>query len=193
MTSEHAARAARAQAAAAAVVNERAAGAERRPSADEQAREGTYAGLITRALAYLIDIGIINVVAIVTGAAAALMLSVFHLQKLEGPVKLVLAGAYVLFAIGYFVVFWSAPAGQTPGARAMCIRVKASRDDERLKPRRALLRVIGLFLATIPLFAGFLIMLWTPRRRCLQDYLARTVVVHAPPQIRVVRRPLQPD
>ena len=34
--------------------------------------------------------------------------------------------------------------------------------------------------AGIPLLAGFLIMLWDDRRRCLQDRLARTVVVDAP-------------
>jgi hypothetical protein len=53
--------------------------------------------------------------------------------------------------------------------------------------------VAGLVLATIPLFAGFLMMLWDRRRRCLQDHLARTVVIHAPPQVRIVRRPVTPD
>jgi hypothetical protein len=36
-------------------------------------------------------------------------------------------------------------------------------------------------------------MLWDGRRRCLQDRLARTVVVHAPPQVRIVRRRVTPD
>jgi hypothetical protein len=51
-------------------------------------------------------------------------------------------------------------------------------------------RFAGLILATIPLFAGFWIMLWDGRRRCLQDRLARTVVVHAPVQPRIVRQRL---
>jgi uncharacterized RDD family membrane protein YckC len=68
-----------------------------------------------------------------------------------------------------------------------------SRGAPGLKPRRALIRVAGLVLATIPLFAGFLIMLWDSRRRCLQDRLARTVVVHAPPQVKIVRRRVTPD
>jgi uncharacterized RDD family membrane protein YckC len=37
-----------------------------------------------------------------------------------------------------------------------------------------------VILAAIPLLAGFLMMLWDDRRRCLQDRLARTVVVYAP-------------
>ncbi len=44
--------------------------------------------------------------------------------------------------------------------------------------RRALLRLAGLYLATISLGVGLLIMLWDERRRCLQDRLARTVVVY---------------
>ena len=51
-----------------------------------------------------------------------------------------------------------------------------------------MLRLVGLVLATIPLCAGFLIMLWDDRRRCLQDRMARTVVVHAPQQVRIVRK-----
>ena len=35
-------------------------------------------------------------------------------------------------------------------------------------------------------------MLWDSRRRCLQDRLARTVVIHAAPQVRTVRHPVAP-
>jgi uncharacterized RDD family membrane protein YckC len=38
--------------------------------------------------------------------------------------------------------------------------------------------VIGLFLAIIPLFAGFVPALFDQRRRALPDYLAGTVVVY---------------
>jgi uncharacterized RDD family membrane protein YckC len=51
---------------------------------------------------------------------------------------------------------------------------------ERLPPRRALVRFIGLTLAVIPLFAGLLPILVDDRRRGLHDMLARTVVVDAP-------------
>jgi uncharacterized RDD family membrane protein YckC len=39
-------------------------------------------------------------------------------------------------------------------------------------------RVIGLGLAIIPLFAGFLPVLVDSRRRALQDFLAHTIVVY---------------
>jgi uncharacterized RDD family membrane protein YckC len=42
---------------------------------------------------------------------------------------------------------------------------------------RSVVRVFGLFLAIIPLFAGFLPALVDRRRRALPDYLAGTVVL----------------
>ena len=86
---------------------------------------------------------------------------------------------HLLWSIGYFVFFWSST-GQTPGSRVMRIRVIDGRGRAALKPRRALLRVVGLYLAAIPLLAGYLMMLWDDRGRCLQDRLARTLVVYAP-------------
>jgi uncharacterized RDD family membrane protein YckC len=85
---------------------------------------------------------------------------------------------YVLWLVGYFVTFW-ATTGQTPGNRLMRIRVRPVA-GERLLPRRALLRFLGLTLAAIPLCAGFLLILVDDRRRGLQDVLARTVVVEHP-------------
>jgi uncharacterized RDD family membrane protein YckC len=55
--------------------------------------------------------------------------------------------------------------------------VLASTGD-RIRPRRGLLRVIGMTLAAIPLFAGYLLILVNDRRRGLHDLIARTVVVY---------------
>jgi uncharacterized RDD family membrane protein YckC len=148
---------------------------------------------MTRTIAYALDGALINVAALLAGIAAALALSILHLpSRLDGVVAAVLAVAYAVWVVGYFVTFWSTT-GQTPGSRLMRIRVIDAHGAPRLKPRRAAVRVAGLVLATIPLFAGFFIMLWDRRRRCLQDRLARTVVVHAPPQVRIVRRRIAPD
>ena len=87
------------------------------------------------------------------------------------------AAVYVAWVAGYFVSFWSTT-GQTPGDRAMRIRVRPQVGDV-LPPRRALVRFVGLTLAAIPLFAGYLMILVDDRRRGLHDVLARTVVVDA--------------
>ena len=44
---------------------------------------------------------------------------------------------------------------------------------------RALLRVVGFALAALPLFAGFVPILFTDRRRGLADWVADTIVVRA--------------
>lgn len=154
-----------------------------RPSDQTLARSNQtaihYVGLITRAIAFALDGAVINVVAIVVEVGAALILSLVHISKDLKPVLVTVgAVAYALWALGYFVGFW-AGTGQTPGNRVMQIRVVAAH-GEPIKPRRAVVRCIGLLLAALPLFAGYVPILFDRRRRGLQDYMARTVVVEAP-------------
>ena len=76
----------------------------------------------------------------------------------------------------YFVLFWTA-AGQTPGMRLMRLRVS----DHRGQPPslgRSVVRFFGLLLAIVPLFAGFLPVLFDDRRRGLQDFMAGTTVLY---------------
>jgi uncharacterized RDD family membrane protein YckC len=47
---------------------------------------------------------------------------------------------------------------------------------------RSLARMVGLVLAIVPLFIGFIPVLFTERRRGLADYLAGTVVVYNGPR-----------
>lgn len=183
----HAAAAARAQAAAAARARDGAMA--RGPSAAETERTGAYAGLATRAVAYAADIAVIDIVALVVSGGFLLAMSLIGglPPKLKTITAVLGAALYVLWVIAYFVTFW-ATNGQTPGSRLMRIRVIDGKGGMRLGFWRAVLRLVGLVLATIPLCAGFLIMLWDDRRRCLQDRMARTVVVHAPQQVRIVRK-----
>jgi uncharacterized RDD family membrane protein YckC len=137
-----------------------------------------YVGLATRTIAFAIDAAIINLVALVVDLGVALILSLLHLPREVKTLLLAIGGAvYLLWTVGYFVVFWTT-AGQTPGARVMQFRVVAAK-GERLKPRRSLLRFIGLILAALPLLAGYALILFDRQRRGLQDRLARTVVVEA--------------
>jgi uncharacterized RDD family membrane protein YckC len=59
--------------------------------------------------------------------------------------------------------------------RLMHLRVV---DHRGSPPRfwRSSIRLIGLLLAIVPLFAGFLPVLFDRRRRALQDFMARTLV-----------------
>jgi uncharacterized RDD family membrane protein YckC len=136
-------------------------------------------GLVTRALAFAVDAAIVNAVAIVTAAVVSLTFSVVTVPNEVQVAAAAVGGVvYLLWTVGYFTTFWSTT-GQTPGSRVLRIRVLAASGD-RLPPRRALVRFIGLTLAAIPLFAGFLPILVDDRRRGLHDMLARSIVVDAP-------------
>jgi uncharacterized RDD family membrane protein YckC len=140
---------------------------------------GPYIGLVTRAVAFALDAAIINGIALVVSGGVALIATVLHLGDDFRKVLLVVgAAAYLLWTLGYFIGFWSST-GQTPGARVMRFRIVES-TGERLIPRRALVRCIGLVLAALPLFAGYFMILFDARRRGLQDRLARTLAVDAP-------------
>lgn len=139
-----------------------------------------YAGLVTRALAFAVDAAIVDLTGGFVGVVVGLALSVLKTPDEVDKLLLAIGGVlFVLWTISYFVAFWSTT-GQTPGNRVMRIRVRRSDSDEPLRMRWALVRLVALALAAIPLLLGFLPILLNERRRGLQDLLGRSVVVHAP-------------
>jgi uncharacterized RDD family membrane protein YckC len=151
--------------------------AARRPprTADEQVVAEHHAGLASRGAAFLADAGITQGAALVLGALVGVL---GWLLGVDGPGWLValLAGAGWTVAVGaYYVFFWTVT-GQTPGMRLLAVRV-TERNGGRLRARRSLLRLAASLLALAPLGAGFVPVLFDGRRRALQDYVARTVVV----------------
>ena len=141
--------------------------------------EVRYVGLMTRGIAFVIDAALISLVAFLAGAAVALIGSLFHFTHQAKAVLAVIGGvAYVLWAAGYFVGFWSTT-GQTPGDRVMQIRVvTASSGAGEAGPGNCPLRRPGS--------GDGASVRWIPadtlrqEARGLADWLARTVVVDAP-------------
>ena len=136
-----------------------------------------YAGIATRAIALAVDVAIVHVLVFAGGAVLALVGSLVGDLRLDTLARILVAGAWAAAVSGYFVTFWST-VGQTPGMRLMDVRV-TNAGGERPSIARSLVRVVGLALAIVPLFAGFLPVLVDDRRRGLHDLLAGTVVVHA--------------
>jgi uncharacterized RDD family membrane protein YckC len=87
--------------------------------------------------------------------------------------------AFFAWVVGYFTAFWTTT-GQTPGNRMMRIRVTRV-DGTSLRLRHAAIRLVGIVLAAVPLFLGFVPILLTDRRRGLPDFLAGTVVCQLDP------------
>lgn len=157
------------------------------------AREQTgYAGLATRTLAFAADAVIINAIAWFVGVVIALGLSLVHVpDDVQTILRVIAAGAALLWSVAYFTFFWSTN-GQTPGDRLLGIRVEDAATAQPIRTRRALLRVVVLPLSFIPLCAGILLILVDGRRRALHDRLARTVVVYAPEDPPVVHPSSRP-
>jgi uncharacterized RDD family membrane protein YckC len=138
-----------------------------------------YAGIASRAVALALDVLIADLVVLLGAAVLALVGSLVGDVRLDTLGKLLAAAAWAALVAGYFVVFWTS-AGQTPGMRALGLRVTTT-DGEALGLWRGVVRVLGLGLAIVPLFAGFLPVLVDDRRRALQDFMAGTVVVYDAP------------
>jgi uncharacterized RDD family membrane protein YckC len=137
------------------------------------------AGIATRGIALATDAALANLIVLVIAALVSLVGSLVGDLRPKWLVALLAAIGWAIVVGSYFVLCWSTT-GQTPGMRLMRLRVVTYR-GERVHFFRALLRLGGLVLAIIPLFAGFIPVLFDKRRRALQDMLARTIVVHITP------------
>jgi uncharacterized RDD family membrane protein YckC len=138
-----------------------------------------YAGLVTRAVAFAIDVALIDLAAALVAIIVGLGVSAFDVPDVVRTIIIAVgAVAFVAWWLGYFALFWSTT-GQTPGARVMGIRVVCE-GGGAIRVSLALVRLAGMALAALPLFAGFFMILVERRRRGLQDVLARTLVVYVP-------------
>jgi uncharacterized RDD family membrane protein YckC len=138
-----------------------------------------YAGFVTRAIAFAIDVALVDLAAVTVAIVVGLGVSAFELPDVVVTIAIAAgAVAYLVWFVGYFTMFWSTT-GQTPGARVMGVRVVCADGGEPVRLGAAIVRLMGMALAALPLFAGFLLILVDDRRRGLQDRFARTVVVYA--------------
>lgn len=153
-----------------------AAGSEVFPHA---ASTTQYAGIITRAVAFAMDVAIVQIILFLIGVVVALIIGAFSNFNLDGDVETIVgaAAAWILAFTIYSTAFWSLT-GQTPGMRALGIEVTTC-NGERLHVGRCLLRLVGMVLAALPLFLGYLPILLRDDRRGLHDLLARSVVTYA--------------
>src|SRR5919197_420546 len=128
-------------------------------------------GLLTRGLAAGVDLAIVALVL----SLGSRLLDAVVLGGDGMPVALAVALA-LLCGAAFFVAFWSL-IGQTPGMRFLSIRLSVDGSREVGLPR-ALVRILAVALALLPLGAGVLSVLISTTRRGWHDHLAGTTVVY---------------
>jgi uncharacterized RDD family membrane protein YckC len=134
-------------------------------------KETNQVGLLTRALAGAVDVGLFAL-------ALSLGHQLFAWLFLGGdPLPPALAVGLGIFLGGaLFVLFW-ALIGQTPGMRFLSIRLDVDGSRE-VGYWRALGRILALPLSLLPAGLGFLWILISPTRRAWHDHIAGTTVVY---------------
>jgi uncharacterized RDD family membrane protein YckC len=140
--------------------------------------ETNQVGLVTRALAGVVDLALISaLLSIGFGILASIIPAVSG-----GSDGLSIWGVFTFGFIGYliggsiFAAFW-ALVGQTPGMRFLSIHLDAGGSQE-IGLRRALKRLVAVPLSLIPLGMGFFAILLSPERRGWHDRIAGTTVLY---------------
>ena len=135
-----------------------------------------YAGIVTRSVALALDVLLIVAIFTVFSGFGALISSLVGPLRPTWLVDALLGAGGAIVAGGYLILFWSG-AGRTPGMHLLRVRVRGP-DGGPPSVARAVVRTFGTWLAIVPLFAGYLPVLFDKRRRGLPDYLAGTEVIY---------------
>jgi uncharacterized RDD family membrane protein YckC len=135
------------------------------------------AGVFTRILAFALDVGALNLAFIAISALVAFVASIVFPSDATTPALAVGVFAWLIAGAVYLISFWSLT-GQTPGMSIVGLRVVAP-GSPRLTLRMSIRRLFGLMLAAIPLGAGFLGIIFSERRRGLEDVIGHTEVHYA--------------
>jgi uncharacterized RDD family membrane protein YckC len=152
---------------------------------------GYYAGIASRTTSLAIDLTLVAVVMSFVAFFAQQVLDIMRVGLSlflqtdlpaagEDPAVIFLVSSIATYSVFvlYHTLAWCIT-GATVGDAVAGLRVVTSR-AELPKPLRAFLRVtVGYTLSFLLLGFGFVMVLWTPRRRGLHDNLFRTVKVYS--------------
>jgi uncharacterized RDD family membrane protein YckC len=138
-----------------------------------------FGGYGARLIAYVIDGVILTIALFVLVFVAAIPAAASGSQGTNAVTSLAVLIVIVL-SLAYFPFFWTR-SGQTPGMRPFNLYVVRDRDGGRVSGGQAVLRLIGMWVASIPFYLGFIWIFIDSRRRGWHDLIAGTVVVERRP------------
>jgi len=161
----------------------------------DQSLKGYYAGFVSRFVAFVIDIGVLALVAIIIGWTVTTILDFFGLSpSMESftssdinlrdyianaiGIILLIATPIMTFCIWviYFVGSWVLM-GQTIGKQLLGLKI-VSVDGSPVSFKQGIVRYIGYWISAIPLFAGYWWVLMDNERRGWHDRLSHTCVIY---------------
>jgi uncharacterized RDD family membrane protein YckC len=159
--------------------------------------ETNQVGLVTRALAAVVDLALISALLSIGSGLLASIVPAISGGSDGLSIWGVLTFGLVGFVIGgaIFVAFW-ALVGQTPGMRLLSIHLDADGERE-IGLRRAFRRLLAIPVSLLPLGLGFLAIMLSPQRRGWHDRFAGTTVLYdedvaEAPWSRLARSPALP-
>jgi uncharacterized RDD family membrane protein YckC len=122
-----------------------------------------YSGFLRRFIAFITDIFVI-------------ILFIGFIEFILG-FKDVIFFNFLIFLLvwGYFAIQESSTRKGTVGKQAMNVIV-TDLDGNKISFIQATIRFFGKFIAAIPFFAGFFLILFTEKKQALHDIIAKTVV-----------------
>jgi len=140
-----------------------------------------FAGIVSRGCAFALDVLIVQASLFAVGAVIALIAEAFGEVSIDVSALEVALGAifWILVFDVYLIAFWWL-AGQTPGMRLLGIAVTTT-EGAKVTPKRGVVRLVGMVLAAIPLFAGYVPIMLNDERQGFHDKLAKTVVRYRKP------------
>ena len=140
--------------------------------------EGHYAGIVSRAAAFFIDVVVIVTLFSLAGRVIEFLVSsVSGNQFTFEQVPVVSDVALAVWAFVY-CAYPLAMSGRTLGMAILGLRA-VRQDGSDLDGRHAALRVIAFPLSFLLFFAGFIMILVNRNRRALHDVIAGTSVVYS--------------
>jgi uncharacterized RDD family membrane protein YckC len=113
------------------------------------------------------------VAALVDGIVYAVVYFILFAFLSEGAAY----GLALLFSLAYLTYLEGSPSGQTVGKKLLGIRVIDFATGGPIGYGRAFLRWLGRILSSIPLYLGYLWMLWDKEKQTWHDKIANCVVV----------------
>jgi len=136
-------------------------------------RNTFYAGFWKRFLAVIIDtFMILTPITVLVGV-------IYGYDALKHPDQYPEAGWFQSALYAFIIIVFWLRSGQTPGKRALGLRVVSVKGLRLVTPFQAVLRYLGYFLSLVSI-VGFFLPLFREDKRALHDLIAGTLVISDP-------------